>query len=182
MKSNLLQLIISGFGGQGILLIGKVLAHSAMLEGKHVTWFPSYGAEIRGGTANCTVIISEEIIGSPAVRSPDALLIMNEASLERFEQRLKPHGLLIMNTSLIKNLPRRSDIETVKIKATDIAKGLGNSQAANMVMLGALIAKTGIINLNTVSTALKELASEHKKHLLPLNKKACKKGLEEIAD
>lgn len=182
MKSNLLQLIISGFGGQGILLIGKVLAHSAMLEGKHVTWFPSYGAEIRGGTANCTVIISEEIIGSPAVRSPDALLIMNEASLERFEQRLKPHGLLIMNTSLIKNSPGRSDIETVKIKATDIAKGLGNSQAANMVMLGALIAKTGIINLNTVSTALKELSSEHKKHLLPLNKKACKKGLEEIAD
>ena len=182
MRNALLQLIISGFGGQGILLIGKVLAYSAMLEGKHVTWFPSYGAEIRGGTANCTVIISEEIIGSPAVRSPDALLIMNKASLERFEQRLKPHGLLIMNTSLIKNPPRRSDIETVKIKATDIAKRLGNSQAANMVMLGALIAKTGIINLNTVSTALKELASEHTKHLIPLNKKACKKGLDEIAD
>ncbi len=182
MKSNLLQLIIAGFGGQGILLIGKVLAHSAMLEGKHVTWFPSYGAEIRGGTANCTVIISEEMIGSPAVRSPDALLIMNKVSLERFEQRLKPHGLLIMNTTLIKNLPKRSDIETIGIKATDIAKDLGNSQAANMVMLGALIAKTGIINLNTVSTVLKEIAPAHKKHLISLNETACKKGLEEIAD
>lgn len=123
----------------------------------------------------------KKITKRPDSLKPDTLLITNKASLERFEQRLKPHGLLIMNTSLIKNLPERSDIKTIGIKATDIAKELGNSQAANMVMLGALIAETGIINLSTVSTVLKEIAPAHKKRLIPLNEKAYKKGLEEIA-
>lgn len=182
MNSNLLQLIIAGFGGQGILFAGKLLAHSAMLEGKHVTWFPSYGAEIRGGTANCTVIISDEMIGSPVVSRPNALLIMNEASMERFEPRLKPRGLLIMNTSLIKNPPKRSDIEIIGIKATDIAKELSNSQAANMVMLGALIVKTGILSRKTIFNSLQEIMPEHRKKAIPLNEKAFKKGTEELAD
>lgn len=180
MKEDLLQLIIAGFGGQGILFAGKLLAQSAMLEGKHVTSFPSYGAEIRGGTVNCTVIISEDMIGSPAVRSPSSLLIMNEASMERFEPRLKPKGLLIMNTSLIKNPPKRSDIEIIKIKATEIAKELGSGQAANMVMLGALIGRTRIINPQTISNALKEITPGHRKNIIPLNENALKKGLEEM--
>ncbi len=181
MKDNLLQLIIAGFGGQGILFTGKLLVHSAMLEGKHVTGFPSYGAEIRGGTANCTVIISDEMIGSPVVRRPNSLLIMNEASMVRFESQLKPHGLLIMNSSLIKNSPNRLDIEVIKVKATDIAEELGNSQVANMVMLGALISKIGIINSNTIFKALWEIIPEHRKNIIPLNESAFKRGLEEIA-
>lgn len=182
MNSNFFQLIIAGFGGQGILFAGKLLAHSAMLEGKHVTWFPSYGAEIRGGTANCTIIISDEMIGSPIVNRTDALLIMNEASMERFEPKLKPRGLLIMNTSLIRKPPERSDIEIIGIKATDIAKELGNSQTANMVMLGALIEKTGILSRKTIFNSLQEIIPEYRKKAIPLNKKALKKGAEEIAD
>lgn len=182
MKNDLLQLIIAGFGGQGILFAGKLLAQSAMLEGKYVTCFPSYGAEIRGGTANCTVIISDEMIGSPAVHRPNSLLIMNKASMERFEPQLKPHGLLIMNTSLIKNSPNRSDIEIIRINATDTAEELGNSQVGNMVMLGALIGKIGIITPNTISKALWEIIPEHRKDIIPLNERAFKKGFEEIAD
>jgi 2-oxoglutarate ferredoxin oxidoreductase subunit gamma len=182
VNSNSFQIIIAGFGGQGVLFAGKLLAHSAMLEDKHVTWFPSYGAEIRGGTANCTVIISDEMIGSPVVSRPDALLIMNQASMERFEPRLKRGGLLIMNTSLIKNPTKRSDIEIIRIKATDTAKELGNSQAANMVMLGALIGKTGILSRKTIFNSLQGIMPEHRKKAIPLNEKAFKKGAEEIAD
>ncbi len=180
MKENALQLIIAGFGGQGILFAGRLLAQSAMLEGRHVTWFPSYGAEIRGGTANCTVIISDDMIGSPVVRQPDSLLIMNEASMKKFEPLLKPQGLLIINTSLIKELPERSDIEIVKIKATDIAEEFGSSQTANMVMLGALIAKTRIINAGTISTALKEIIPEYRKNVIQINERAFKGGLKGI--
>lgn len=182
MKNDLLELIIAGFGGQGVLFTGKLLAYLAMLEGKHVTWFPSYGAEVRGGTANCTVIISDEMIGAPAVHNPNTLLIMNEASLKRFEPQLKPRGLLIMNTSLIKNHPVRSDIEIIRIKATDIAEELGNSQVANMVMLGALIGKTRIVNPNTVSNALRKIMPQPKKDMISLNESAFKKGIKEIAD
>ncbi len=183
MKKDLLQLIIAGFGGQGILFIGRLLAQSAMLEGKQVTWFPSYGAEIRGGTANCTVILSDKMIGSPVILNPDTLLIMNEASMKRFEPQLKPRGLLIMNTSLIKNPPQRTDIEIIRIKATDIAKGLGNSQTANMVMLGAFIGKTEIISPNMITNhALKEIIPEHRKNIIPINVNAFNRGVEEIAD
>jgi 2-oxoglutarate ferredoxin oxidoreductase subunit gamma len=179
MKNDSLQLIIAGSGGQGILFTGKLLAHSAMLEGKYVTGFPSYGAEIRGGTANCTVIISDEMIGSPVVHRPNSLLIMNEASVKRFEPQLKPQGLLIMNSSLIENFPKRSDIQIIKIKATDIAEELGNTQVANMVMLGALIGKTGIVNPHTISKALREITPQYKKTIIPLNEKAFKRGLSE---
>ncbi|MDP3296726.1 MAG: 2-oxoacid:acceptor oxidoreductase family protein [Thermodesulfovibrionia bacterium] len=181
MENSYFSLLIAGFGGQGILFAGKLLAQSAMLEGRHVTWFPSYGAEIRGGTANCTVIISDDMIGSPVVRQPDLLLIMNEASMKKFEPLLKPQGLLIINTSLIKNLPNRSDIEIIKIKATDIAEEFGGSQIANMVMLGALIAKTRILNPGTISTALKEIIPEHRKNVIQINERAFKGGLKGIA-
>lgn len=180
MKNDL-QLIIAGFGGQGILFTGKLLTHSAMLEGRHVTGFPSYGAEIRGGIVNCTVIISDEMIGSPIVRSPNSLMVMNRASKERFESQLKPHGLFIMNTSLIKDPVNRTDIDIIRINATDIAEELGNVNAANMVMLGALVGKIGIIKPETVSNAMKEIIPKHRKNIIPLNETAFKKGIKEIA-
>lgn len=164
-----------------MLFAGRLLAHGAMLEGKEVTWFPSYGAEIRGGTANCTVIISEEMIGSPVVSEPNALLIMNEASMLRFSPRLKSGGILVMNTSLIKNPPARKDIEIVQVKASDIAKELGDSQVANMVMIGALIGKTGILSLKAVLDALKEIISERKRDIIGINETALKRGIKGIA-
>jgi 2-oxoglutarate ferredoxin oxidoreductase subunit gamma len=180
MQDKVLRLIIAGFGGQGILFSGKLLAHSAMLEKKNVTWFPSYGAEIRGGTAHCSVIISEEMIGSPIIHHPNMLLIMNNASLNKFESLLKPAGTLVMNSSLIKTSSSRSDINTVSIKATEIAEEVGNSQVANMVMLGALIAKTKIVNPDTVCTALTEIIPARRKRLIHLNKKGFERGLEDI--
>jgi len=181
MKNDSLELIIAGFGGQGVLFAGKLLAHAAMLEGKEVTWFPSYGAEIRGGTANCTVIISSEMIGSPVVNNPDTLLIMNNASMERFAPRLKEGGFLIMNSSLIKNPPQRKDIGIIQINATDIAEELGSSQVANMVMIGALIGRTGIISLDTAIGALREIIPEHKREIILINETALRRGLKEIA-
>jgi len=177
MKNNSLQLIIAGFGGQGVLFAGKLLAHSAMLEDKYVTCFPSYGAEMRGGTANCSVIISSEMIGSPTISHADSLIALNEASMKRFEPVIKPNGLLIINTSLIKNFTTRPDIEIIMIKATDIAKELGNSKAANMIMLGALIAWTEIVNPTAILKALREIIPVHKKDLIRLNEKAFIKGL-----
>ncbi len=139
------KIIIAGSGGQGILFFSKVLAFASMLEGKEVTWFPSYGAEIRGGTANCTVVISDDMIGSPVVLTPDILISMNKVSLDKFCSRLIKKGILFFDSSLIKNPALRIDIESVPVPATKIASSIGNTKSANMVMLGALIAKTGIL-------------------------------------
>src|SRR5512146_1905040 len=129
------DVIIAGFGGQGVLMAGKLLASAGMLEGKHVTWFPSYGAEIRGGTANCTVIISASEIGSPVVQHPAAMLIFNEASFVKFEKRIKEGGHLFLNSSLVQTPSNRHDIIRIEIRANDIAEDLGDSRIANMVML-----------------------------------------------
>ncbi|MEF9427534.1 MAG: 2-oxoacid:acceptor oxidoreductase family protein [Candidatus Mariimomonas ferrooxydans] len=136
--------------------------------------------EIVGGIVNCTVIISDEMIGSPIVRSLNSLMAMNRASKERFESQIKPHGLFIMNTSLIKDPVNRTDIDIIRINATDIAEELGNVNAANMVMLGALIGRTGIIKPETVSNAMKEIIPKHRKNIIPLNETAFKKGLAHI--
>lgn len=144
------KIILAGSGGQGILFLGKVLAFATMIEEKEVTWFPSYGAEMRGGTANCTVIISESMIGSPVVLNPDILLIMNMASLQKFMPRLKRRGLLLYDSSLIKNPPIRRDIEAVSVPATKIASALGSTKSANMVMLGALVATTNVLKKSSV--------------------------------
>lgn len=139
------RIIIAGAGGQGILFLGKVLAQAGMIEGKQVTWFPSYGAEMRGGTANCTVIVSDEMIGSPVVLTPDILIAMNRISAERFQAQLKKRGLLLFDSSLVNNVPFRENICPVGVPATKIAGSLGNTRAANMVMLGALIAETALV-------------------------------------
>ena len=170
------DVMIAGFGGQGVLLVGKLLAHAGMVEGKRVTWFPSYGAEIRGGTANCTVIIADEEIGSPVVRQPSAMLILNEASFVKFEKRIRPRGLLFLNTSLVQDLSNRSDIDRIDIRANDIAIELGDIRIANMVMLGAFLKKTGVVALGSVLAALKEVLPPRRHSLIHLNERALKCG------
>jgi len=170
------DVMIAGFGGQGVLLAGKLLAYAGMIEGKHVTWFPSYGAEIRGGTANCTVIISSDEIGSPVVQSPSAMLIFNEASFKKFEKRIKPGGQLFLNTSLVQEPSTRTDITRIEVKANDIAEDLGDSRIANMVMLGAFLKITGVVALESVLTALQKALPVRRHALIPLNEKALKRG------
>ncbi len=172
------DVMIAGFGGQGVLLAGKLLAYAGMIEGKHVTWFPSYGAEIRGGTANCTVIISPEEIGSPVVQNPSAMLIFNDASFKKFETRIKPGGRLFLNTSLVHEPPTRQDITRIEVRANDIAEELGDIRIANMVMLGALISMTGIVAMESVREALKRVLPARRHALIPLNENALRRGAE----
>lgn len=170
------DVMIAGFGGQGVLVTGKLLAYAGMLEGKHVTWFPSYGAEIRGGTANCTVIISNEEIGSPVVQYPSAMLIFNEASFNKFENKIRRGGQLFLNTSLVQAAPNRTDITRLEVRANDIADELGDIRTANMVMLGAFLLKSRIVRLESVLAALKQVLPAHRQSLIPLNEKALKRG------
>jgi 2-oxoglutarate ferredoxin oxidoreductase subunit gamma len=172
------DVIIAGFGGQGILFIGKLLAYAVMKEGRNVTWIPSYGPEMRGGTANCTVVVSDEEIGSPVITNPRSLIIMNNPSLEAFEPRLKTGGLLVVNTSLVTLQPKRTDVNIVKVPANEIAIEVGNDKVANMVMLGAYIAKTKIVVKENILEALKKVLGKEKEGLFELNKIAFEKGIE----
>ncbi|OGW44854.1 MAG: 2-oxoacid:ferredoxin oxidoreductase subunit gamma [Nitrospirae bacterium RBG_13_41_22] len=176
------KFVIAGFGGQGILFLGRILAYAGMLENKEVTWFPSYGAEVRGGTANCTVIISDELIGSPVVTNPDILIIMNDASLKKFQPRLKQNGILIMDSSLIKDSVLRSDIEIVEVPATEMSRTIGNIKSANMVLLGAVIARTGLLSETSVFEALKSSMPQRRKKGIGVNKKAIIEGVRFIED
>lgn len=176
------RVIIGGFGGQGILFLGKILAYAGMLEGKEVTWFPSYGAEVRGGTANCTVIISDELIGSPIVTNPDILIVMNDASLYKFLPRLNRNGLFLFDSSLIKEPRLRTDVQCVSVPATEISNGIGNTKSANMVLLGAFIAKTGILNETSAFEALENSMPGEKKKGINGNKKALTEGMRFIED
>lgn len=172
------KLIIAGHGGQGVVLMGTVLAHAGMAEGKEVTFFPSYGPEMRGGTANCSVIISSEEIASPIVTTPDVLVVMNEPSLERFEPRVVRGGTIFINKSLVSRPPRRNDLRTFEVRATEIAGDLGNLRVANMVMLGALARRTQIVALSTVIESLKSVLPQRRQELLDLNRQALRKGSE----
>jgi 2-oxoglutarate ferredoxin oxidoreductase subunit gamma len=151
-----------------------------MLENREVTWFPSYGAEIRGGTANCTVIISGELIGSPVVKNPDILIVMSDASLNKFLPRLKHNGLLIYDSSLIKESSLREDIEIVGVPATKISNKIGNTKSANMVLLGVLIAKTGLLKEASLFKALESSMPVRKKRNIIVNKKAIIEGIQFI--
>ncbi len=172
------DVMIAGFGGQGVLVAGKLLAHAGMLEGKQVTWFPSYGAEIRGGTANCTVIISSTDIGSPVVQHPSTMLILNEASFQKFESMVMQDGIIFLNTSLVKAPFKRSDIKHIEIRANDIAEELGDIRISNMVMLGAFLKKTGVVAMDSVLAALKQVLPPRRHFLIPLNESALKRGAE----
>ncbi|HWR57398.1 MAG TPA: 2-oxoacid:acceptor oxidoreductase family protein [Thermodesulfovibrionales bacterium] len=190
------KILVAGFGGQGILLLGRLIGYGGMLEGKEVTCFPSYGAEVRGGTANSTVILSDELIGSPIIRNPDTLIAMNDASLKRFQSKVKPNGLLIFDSSLIKTPELRSDVHVVGVPASEIAASIGEAsstqegsslsasqvRSANMVMLGALIAETGILKIESAIKALEKLTSARRKKSIEGNKEAIMRGNNYIAD
>ncbi len=146
------EVIMAGFGGQGIMLIGKLLAYAGMEEGKEVSWLPSYGPEMRGGTANCTVVLSDRPIGSPVIDSPSSCIIMNRPSLDRFASKVRKNGLLIINSSLIDVPSPRTDLEVLYVPCNQIAIQCGNGKAANMVALGAYAGKSGIVSLDTLNS------------------------------
>ncbi|MEE8389675.1 MAG: 2-oxoacid:acceptor oxidoreductase family protein [Anaerolineae bacterium] len=170
------EIIISGFGGQGTLFSGQLLAYAAMDSGRHVTWIPSYGPEMRGGKARCTVIVSDEEIGSPLVRRPSAAIVLNIPSMEAFEPAIKPGGVLVVNSSLIPQKSERDDIRVIYAPATDMAIELGISRLANVICLAALVEATGVVPLKAVKQALDDhLPARHRK-LLELNSEAMDKG------
>ncbi|HEX7319670.1 MAG TPA: 2-oxoacid:acceptor oxidoreductase family protein [bacterium] len=174
------EIILSGFGGQGIVSSGIIIAYAGLLENKHVTFFPSYGAEMRGGTANCSVVVADEPIASPVVANPDIVLIMNEPSLLKFEPMLKANGLLFFNRTLIKSQPKRTDIEVFAIDANAIAEELGTGRIANMVMLGSMVKKTQLLKLETLYKAQRKRFGRATEEQLKLNEKALAKGYELI--
>ncbi|MFA5079896.1 MAG: 2-oxoacid:acceptor oxidoreductase family protein [Dehalococcoidia bacterium] len=171
----LIKTLIAGFGGQGVLSMGLNLAEAAMLEGKNVTYLPAYGAEVRGGTANCTVAISDDEIASPVASSPEFVIAMNQPSAVKFQHHIQSGGLFFLNSSLVEAEIIRGDIEIVNVPANRIAEELGSPKAANMVMLGAFTKKSGVVELVNVSEALKHILSSKKK-LLELNEKALLTG------
>ena len=159
------EIVFSGFGGQGVLLMGKILAQASMDEGKHVTWLPSYGAEVRGGTAHSMVVISDNEIPSPVVLKPTACLAMNEPSLVKFEPKLKPGGLLVLNSTLTKRKPTRKDIEVLSLPITETADNLGNTKVSNMIALGAYVTKRKIMPLSKLIKSLKEVMPVHRHNM-----------------
>jgi 2-oxoglutarate ferredoxin oxidoreductase subunit gamma len=167
---------MAGFGGQGLMFIGKLLAFSAMKEGRNVTWIPSYGPEMRGGTANCTVVVSDAEIGSPVIPHPRALIIMNNPSLEVFEPKLRTNGLLLSNSSFVTEPVKRKDVRAICIPANEVALKVGNEKAANMVMLGAYLAQSSVVSKESIVTGLSELF-EKKAELLETNVRAFEAGL-----
>jgi len=171
------EVIIAGFGGQGIMLAGKLLAQTAMKAGKEVTYMPSYGAEVRGGTANCMVVIAEKKIACPLVCDPDSLIVLNKASLNKFGPRLKNGGLLIMNSSLIDAEPQLDDsVEMIAVPADEIAVELGSQKATNMVALGAYLQKRGYLTPDAAAQALPDVLPRRYHKTLPLNIEALHKG------
>jgi len=176
------SVIMSGFGGQGILLMGQLLCYAGMHEGKKVTWMPSYGPEMRGGTANCTVMISSDRVGSPVTRFPQSLVAMNKASLDKFENAIQAGGFLVINSSLVDRNPARSDIRFIKIPANEIAEKAGTLQVTNMAALGAYVAGRGVVSLDAVIFALRRMIPEHRKQLLTVNEEALRRGAEAASE
>ncbi|MCL5023835.1 MAG: 2-oxoacid:acceptor oxidoreductase family protein [Nitrospirae bacterium] len=190
------RVLVAGSGGQGVLLLGRMIAYGGMLDGREVTCFPSYGAEVRGGTANSTVIVSDEMIGSPIVGNTDILIAMNMASLKKFQPRIKPQGLLIFDSSLIQAPELRSDISVAEVPATIIAASLSGKalrregaalsgpqvRSANMVMLGALVAEAAIVKAESAVKALEKLTSSKSRKSLEGNKEAIQRGIRYIED
>ena len=168
-KSQELQILLAGFGGQGIVFMGKMLSYLALLKGKNVTWIPSYGAEVRGGTAHSMVIISNEDIASPYVSEPDMCVVMNELSLRKFAKNVKKQGTLIINSSLCHDKINKKDIKIIKVPATQLALDMGEVRVANMVLLGLLAKKLNLYDFKKASEALENLVPLHRKNLIPLN-------------
>lgn len=174
------EIIMAGFGGQGILSMGKILAYSGLMEDKEVSWFPSYGPEQRGGTANVTVILSDLPISSPIVNEYDVAIILNQPSLDKFESHVKPGGILIYDPNGFQYPPARKDINIYKIEAIDTATKMNNAKAFNMFVLGGMLKVCPIVKLENVMQGLKKSLPERHHKLLPMNEKAILKGMEII--
>ncbi len=172
------ELIIAGFGGQGVLSMGKILAYSAVMQGRQVTWMPSYGPEMRGGTANVTVIISDEQISSPISQTYDTVIVLNQQSLDKFEGSVRPGGALIYDPNGISTPPSRKDIDTYTVAAASEAARSGNSKVFNMIVLGALLKIRPLVDMEHVVQGLKKSLPERVHHTLPQNEKAIRKGME----
>ncbi|ACC99026.1 2-Ketovalerate ferredoxin oxidoreductase subunit [Elusimicrobium minutum Pei191] len=167
---------ISGFGGQGVVSAGILLAQAGLIDGKKVSWLPSYGPEMRGGTANCSVVIASDEVYTPIVTAPDTVIVMNEPSLPKFEPLLKKDGLLIINSSLINSKPKRTDIKVIYVPCNEIAEKLGSLKVATLVAMGAFAKATGAVSIDTIASAMKAVFKRAKPEMLELNKKALEEG------
>lgn len=176
------EIIISGFGGQGVLSMGKILAYSALMEGKEVTWMPAYGPEQRGGTANVTVIISDERISSPILSTYDTAIILNQPSMAKFESKVKPDGTIIYDGYGISQPPTRKDIKVYRIDAMDAAAEMNNMKAFNMIVLGGLLKLRPMVSIESVLKGLRKTLPERHHHLIPMNEEAIRKGMEIIRE
>ena len=172
--------IFAGFGGQGVLLIGKLVAYAGMDEGRNVSWLPSYGPEMRGGTANCSVVVSDDPIASPVLSMADCVIAMNTPSLDKFEANVLPGGKLFINSSIIDKKATRTDIDVYYVPCNDIADQLGNPKVLNMAMLGAYLEATKVVGVESVLQALLHSLGAKKAHLIPLNRQAIEMGAESI--
>jgi 2-oxoglutarate ferredoxin oxidoreductase subunit gamma len=172
------EIVIAGFGGQGVMSMGQLITYAAMHEGKHVTWLPSYGPEQRGGTANCAVTVSDEEIGSPLVEHPKVAIVLNKPSFDKFEPRIAPGGVLIVNSSLIDQKSMREDITVIEIPATEVAIEIGEPRVSNSVILGAFVAASGAVSIDSVVEGLRSVLPERRHNLIPANKLALEKGAE----
>ena len=172
----LIKTIFAGFGGQGVLSMGLNLTQAAMQEGKYVTYLPAYGAEVRGGTANCTVAISDEEIASPVASSPEFVVAMNQPSLVRFQNQIDSGGVVFLNTSLIEMEVLRGDVEVVKVAANQVAEELGSARSANMVMLGAFVKKSGLVSMSTLEEVIKTMLGAKNARLFEINRQALLAG------
>ena len=176
MANKETKIIIAGFGGQGVVLAGNIIARACVIEDKHVAGMVSYGAEMRGGTANATVIISDAPIASPIVQTPDIAIILNQPSLDKYEDKIVSGGLVVVNTSLVSREVRRSDLKAARINAGDIARRLGNMRVANIVMLGTFVRSTGLLKISSLEKAIEDLFSKKKASLVEINQKALRHG------
>jgi 2-oxoglutarate ferredoxin oxidoreductase subunit gamma len=172
------ELLIAGFGGQGVLSMGMTLAYAGMVEGKEISWMPSYGPEMRGGTANCIVIVSDRKISSPIITTFDSVIVLNQPSLDKFEKSVKPGGLLLYDSTNIIHLPTRTDIQIFPIPASVEAVRMKNTKIMNMIVLGAFVGRTEVVRIDSIMQALSKVLPERYHHLLPLNEQALKRGVE----
>ena len=170
------QFLIAGFGGQGVLLIGQLIAKAAMREEYEVSWMPSYGPEMRGGEANCAVVVSDEEIGSPLVPEPPVLVAMNKPSLAKFMPKMAPGGILLYNASLIEDVELRDDVTVIPVPCNQIAEELGNQRTANMVMLGAVLGATRFVGADSLKETLREWLGEKRASMLDINWQAIERG------
>jgi len=171
------EIIIAGFGGQGILSMGRLIAYAGLLEDKNVSWLPSYGPEMRGGTANCSVVVSDELVSSPILNSCNALIVMNGPSLDKFESYVMPGGVIISDSSLVNRTTTRQDVTQIHIPATKIAMEIGNKTYAGIILLGCLIAKTDVVKAESFQAALSDVLPKKKHYMIPEEMEMLAKGM-----